>query len=127
MTNYNLEEAELVKVQIVLSVILLFTTIISISLSYNFLLGLEDKKTIYTEKESYDILLFNRTVMFVVAAIFIYINIRDKSVKEKYNLEDEFADLQIDASLFNFIAALIVLYVGIKSGSNITSNENPTI
>ena len=127
MTNYNLEEAELVKVQIVLSVILLFTTIISISLSYNFLLGLEDKKTIYTEKESYDILLFNRTVMFVVAAIFIYINIRDKSVKEKYNLEDEFADLQIYASLFNFIAALIVLYVGIKSGSNITSNENPTI
>lgn len=127
MTNYNLEEAELVKVQIVLSVILLFTTIISISLSYNFLLGLEDKKTIYTEKESYDILLFNRTVMFVVAAIFIYINIRDKSVKEKYNLEDEFADLQIDASLFNFIAALIVLYVGIKSRSNITSNENPTI
>ena len=127
MTNYNLEEAELVKVQIVLSVILLFTTIISISLSYNFLLGLEDKKTIYTEKESYDILLFNRTVMFVVAAIFIYINIRDKSVKEKYNLEDEFADLQIDASLFNFIAALIVLYVGIKSGSNLTSNENPTI
>lgn len=127
MTNYNLEEAELVKVQIVLSVILIFTTIISISLSYNFLLGLEDKKTIYTEKESYDILLFNRTVMFVVAAIFIYINIRDKSVKEKYNLEDEFADLQIDASLFNFIAALIVLYVGIKSGSNITSNENPTI
>ena len=127
MTNYNLEESELVKVQIVLSVILLFTTIISISLSYNFLLGLEDKKTIYTEKESYDILLFNRTVMFVVAAIFIYINIRDKSVKEKYNLEDEFADLQIDASLFNFIAALIVLYVGIKSGSNITSNENPTI
>ena len=127
MTNYNLEEAELVKVQIVLSVILLFTTIISISLSYNFLLGLEDKKTIYTEKESYDILLFNRTVRFVVAAIFIYINIRDKSVKEKYNLEDEFADLQIDASFFNFIAALIVLYVGIKSGSNITSNENPTI
>ena len=127
MTNYNLEEAELVKVQIVLSVILLFTTIISISLSYNFLLGLEDKKTIYTEKESYDILLFNRTVMFVVAAIFFYINIRDKSVKEKYNLEDEFADLQIDASLFNFIAALIVLYVGIKSRSNITSNENPTI
>ena len=125
--NDNLEEAELVKVQIVLSVILLFTTIISISLSYNFLLGLEDKKTIYTEKESYDILLFNRTVMFVVAAIFIYINIRDKSVKEKYNLEDEFADLQIDASFFNFIAALIVLYVGIKSGSNITSNENPTI
>lgn len=127
MTNYNLEEADLIKAQILLSFILLFTTIISISLSYNFLLGLEDKEQIYTEIESAEILILNRTIMFIVAAIFIYINIRDKRVKEKYNLEDEFANLQIDASVLNFIVALIVLYVGLKSGSNITSGENPTI
>ena len=127
MTNYNLEEADLIKAQILLSFILLFTTIISISLSYNFLLGLEDKEQIYTEIESSEILILNSTIMFIVAAIFIYINIRDKKVKEKYDLEDEFANLQIDASVLNFIAALIVLYVGLKSGSNITSGENPTI
>lgn len=127
MTNYNLEEADLIKAQILLSFILLFTTIISISLSYNFLLSLEDKEQIYTEIESAEILILNRTIMFIVAAIFIYINIRDKRVKEKYNLEDEFANLQIDASVLNFIVALIVLYVGLKSGSNITSGENPTI
>lgn len=127
MTNYNLEEAELIKVQIVLSFILLFTTIISISLSYNFLLDLEDKNPIYSDKESYDILIFNRIIMFTIAFIFIYINVRDKKVKEKYNLEDEFADLQIWASVFSFIASLIVLYVGIESGNNITSSENPTI
>lgn len=127
MTNYNLEEADLIKAQILLSFILLFTTVISISLSYNFLLGLEDKEQIYTEIESSEILILNRTIMFIVAAIFIYINIRDKKVKEKYDLEDEFANLQIDASVLNFIAALIVLYVGLKSGSNITSGENPTI
>lgn len=127
MTNYNLEEADLIKAQILLSFILLFTTIISISLSYNFLLGLEDKEQIYTEIESSEILILNRAIMFIVAAIFIYINIRDKRVKEKYNLEDEFANLQIDASVLNFIAALIVLYVGLKSRSSITSGENPTI
>lgn len=127
MTNYNLEEAELIKVQIVLSFILLFTTIISISLSYNFLLDLEDKNPIYSDKESYDILILNRIIMFTIAFIFIYINVRDKKVKEKYNLEDEFADLQIWASVFSFIASLIVLYVGIESGNNITSSENPTI
>ena len=127
MTNYNLEEADLIKAQILLSFILLFTTVISISLSYNFLLGLEDKEQIYTEIESSEILILNRTIMFIVAGIFIYINIRDKKVKEKYDLEDEFANLQIDASVLNFIAALIVLYVGLKSGSNITSGENPTI
>lgn len=127
MTNYDLEESELIKLQIFLSIVLLFTTIISITLSYNFLLNLEKKPPIYSEKESLDLLLFNRTIIFVVAAIFIYINIRDKNVKEKYNLEDEFADLQIDASALNLVAAAIVLYVGIKSGSNITSGENPTI
>lgn len=127
MTNYNLEEAELIKVQIALSFILLFTTIISISLSYNFLLDLENKNPIYSDKESYDILIFNRIIMFTIAFIFIYINVRDKKVKEKYNLEDEFADLQIWASVFSFIASLIVLYVGIESGNNITSSENPTI
>lgn len=127
MTNYDLEESELIKLQILLSFVLLFTTIISITLSYDFLLKLEKKPPIYSEKESLDILIFNRTIMFIVAALFIYINIRDKNVKEKYNSEDEFANLQIDASLFNFIAAAIVLYVGVKSGSNITSEENPTI
>lgn len=127
MTNYDLEESELIKLQILLSFVLLFTTIISIILSYDFLLKLEKKTPIYSEKESLDILIFNRTIMFIVSALFIYINIRDKNVKEKYNYEDEFADLQIDASLFNFIAAAIVLYVGVKSGSNITSGENPTI
>ena len=127
MTNYDLEESELIKLQILLSFVLLFTTIISITLSYDFLLKLEKKPPTYSEKESLDILIFNRTIMFIVSAFFIYINIRDKNVKEKYNSEDEFADLQIDASLFNFIAAAIVLYVGVKSGSNITSGENPTI
>ena len=127
MTNYNLEEAELIKAQIGLSLILLVTTIISISLSYNFLLDLEDKKTIYSDKESYELLIFNRTILFTIALMFLYINIKDKNIKEKYNLEDEFADLQIDASLLNNISALIALYVGLKSGSNVTSSENPTI
>ena len=127
MTNYDLEESELIELQIVLSIILLFTTIISISLSYNFLLELEKKTPIYSEKESFDILILNRTIMFVVAVIFIYINIRDKRVKEKYHLKDDFADLQIGASALNLMVAAILLYIGIKSGYNIISNENPTI
>ena len=127
MTNYDLEEVRLIEVQIVLSIILLFTTIISITLSYNAALGIKNEDTIYTDKEATDILLFNRTVMFVVAAIFIYINIRDKEVKEKYNKDEEFADLQIWASVLSLAAALIVLYVGVKSGSNVVSEENPTV
>lgn len=127
MTNYNLEEERLIEIQIVLSTILLFCTIISIFLSYNFLLSLKNEKTIYTDEDSYNILIFNRTVMFIVALIFILINLKDKCVKEKYGITDDFADLQILASIFNFIATFIVLYVGINSSINITSEENPTI
>lgn len=127
MTNYNLEEEKLVGIQIILSTILLFCTIISIFLSYNFLLSLKNEKTIYSDEDSYNILIFNRTVMFIVALIFILINLKDKCVKEKYGIKDDFADLQILASIFNFIATFIVLYVGINSSINITSEENPTI
>ena len=102
MTNYDLEEAELITLQIVLSVVLLFTTIISITLSYDFLMKLEKKEPLYAEEEATDILIFNRLVMFVVAIIFIYINIRDKSVKEKYNSEDEFADLQFMPDFYQY-------------------------
>lgn len=124
MTNYELEEADLIKVQIILSFILLFTTIISILLSYNFLLNFEDKEGFYNDEDSFNILIFNRTVMLIVSLIFIYINIRDKDVKEKYSLDDEFTDLQIWSSIFNFMATLIAFYIAIKS---ITSYKNSTI
>ena len=73
MTNYNLEEAELIKVQMILSAILILTTIVSISLSYNSWLTLNNEQPIYSDKEAEDILLFNRFIMFVLALIFIYI------------------------------------------------------
>ncbi len=127
MTNYDLEESKLIITQIILSLILLFTTIISISLSYNFLMTLEKKEPIYSASKSYDILIFNRFLMFMISLIFVYINVRDKNVKKKYDLEDEFADLQILASALTLMASLIVLYIGFKSGVNVTSEENPTI
>lgn len=127
MTNYDLEEAELIILQIFLSVILLFTTVISITLSYDYLMKLEKKEALYSEKEAKDILVFNRFFMFIVSLAFIFINVRDKEVKENYNSNNEFSDLQIVASLFSLVASIIVLYVGVISTNNVTSEENPTI
>lgn len=127
MTNYDLEEANLIKIQMALSGILLFTTTLSIFLSYNSLLNLEKKDNLFNEKDASDILLFNRIVVFIVALLFIYINIYDKNLKKEAGNENEFADLQISASIFSLLASAIVLYVAINSGSNIISQENPTI
>lgn len=127
MTNYDLEEAELITFQIALSVILLFTTIISISLSYDYLLKIKKEKPLYSEKEASDILVFNRLIMFIVSLLFLYINVRDQNVKVKEGSQDRFSSLQIIASILSLSSAIIVLYVGVLSVNNIVSEENPTI
>ncbi len=127
MTNYDLEEAELITFQIALSVILLFTTIISISLSYDYLLKIKKEKPLYSEKEASDILVFNRLIMFIVSLLFLYINVRDQDVKVKEGSQDRFSSLQIIASILSLSSAIIVLYVGVLSVNNIVSEENPTI
>ncbi len=125
MTNYDLEEDRLLKIQICLSIIFIFTVIISITLSYNSMKSLEKKRKIYSDDDALDILRINRIIAFLVAVGFIFINVYDKSIKEKYNLEDENADMQIWASLLTLVSSLIVLYVAFNSSSEIIANENP--
>lgn len=124
MTNYDLEESKLLKFQIFLSLIFIFTTIISISLSYNLILEFDGKNKIYNHKEADEILKINRLISVFVSFGFIYINIYDKKIKEENNLSNRFSDVQIMASLFTLVSSLIVLYVAFNSSSSTTNNEN---
>ncbi len=123
MTNYDLEERKLLKFQIFLSLIFIFTTIISISLSYNLILEFDGKNKIYNHKEADEILKINRLISVFVSFGFIFINIYDKKIKEENNLSNRFSDVQIIASLFTLVSSLIVLYVAFNSSSSI-NNEN---
>lgn len=127
MTNYDLEEDKLLKIQIVLSIIFIFTIIISITLSYNAMMECEQKEKIYSDEEALNILRINRIIALIVAIGFVLINAYDKSIKEKYNLEDGNADLQILASIITLLGSLIVLYIAFSSSSIIISNENPEL
>ena len=124
MTNYDLEERKLLKFQIFLSLIFIFTTIISISLSYNLILEFDGKNKIYNHKEADEILKINRLISVFVSFGFIYINIYDKKIKEENDLSNRFSDVQIIASLFTLVSSLIVLYVAFNSSSSTTNNEN---
>ena len=127
MSNYDLEEDVLLKFQICLSIIFIFTLIISISLSYNSMMECERKGKIYSDDEALNILRINRIISFLVAIGFVLINVYDKSVKEKYNLDNRNADLQIAASIITLVSSLIVLFVAFSSDSSIINNENPEI
>ncbi len=125
MTNYNLEEDALLKLQINLSIIFIFTIIISISLSYNSMMECEGKNKFYSNDDALNILRINRIIAFFVSLGFIYINIRDKNIKEKYKLNIEFADIQIIASIVTLIATTLVLYVAFSGSGEIVAGENP--
>lgn len=122
MTNYNLEEDKLIKIQICLSIIFIFTIIVSISLSYNSMMECEGRDKIYSDDEALNILRINRIISFIVAIGFIYINVCDKRVKNDKN-----SDLQILASIITMISSLIVLYVAFSGNSGVISDENPEI
>ncbi len=128
MTNYDLEEVELIKDQIGLSTLFLFTLVVSLSLSYNELLKYENKPPLYTQQAEETVLIINRTLAFLISIGFLLINIKDKQVKEVYNQGNiKNANLQIDASVITLIATIIVLYVAVNGNNDSTQIENPEV
>jgi len=124
MTNYDLEEAKLLRWQFGLSLLFIFTLIVSLTLTYNQILIHEKKRPLYSDKTSDDILKLNRTLSLLLALGFLYINYIDKGIKEEHNLDLKSANLQIDAGLLSVTAAIIVLYVSFM-GDGQTALENP--
>lgn len=125
MSNYDLEEDTLIHYQIFLSFIFAFTIFVSILISYNSILNLEKKETLFKGNEAINLLRVNRFISFFVAFGFLYINVCDKKIKKKYNRESVNSDLQVISSVITLIASIIVLYVSFNGDSSIIGNENP--
>ena len=121
MTNYDLEEGTLLKIQFALTVLLIGSLLISLTLTYNEILKMNDDKPLYDENEEIEILSFNRVLALIISLLFLMVNIKDKNLKIKYNqgnLDD--ANKQIIAGILSFLASLIVLGTAITG-----SAENP--
>lgn len=121
MTNYDLEEGMLLKIQFALTVLLIGSLLISLTLTYNEILKMNEDTPLYDENEEIEILSFNRVLALIISLLFLMVNIKDKNLKIKYNqgnLDD--ANKQIIAGILSFLASLIVL------GTAITGSvENP--
>ena len=121
MTNYNLEESELLKWQLLLTFIFIGTLFVSLTITYNEILKMEDKEPLYNEDVELAILRTNRFIALVISLEFLLINVRNKNLKEFYNqgnLKD--AGKQIIAGIFTVISTIIVLGTAATG-----STENP--
>lgn len=121
MTNYNLEESELLKWQLLLTFIFIGTLFVSLTITYNEILKMEDKEPLYNEDVELAILRTNRFIALAVSLGFLLINVRDKNLKLLYNQDNlEDADKQIIAGILSVVAAIIVLGTATTG-----STENP--
>ncbi len=123
------EEIEQLNIQIIVLLILIITTIISILLTYNQKLSLQNKKTIFTKKQTYNISYINRLIILITTIIFLIINYKLYQISKKEGEDLKVYYLQIIASILSVIAAIIVFYVvSIEpAGDEVSDIENPVI
>lgn len=129
MTNYNLEQSKAFEYQLILSALLICTIIISMILTYNEKIKLDKNKSLFSNGTTKKILITNRSVALCVSLGFLLLNVFDRKTKENDGYDNlKFANLQIDASIFSLIAAIIVLYIAFNDENQPLINlENPGV
>ena len=84
MSNYDLEEVELLNWQLILSSLFILSTLISLTLTYNQILRRKKEKPLYTSLEEQKVLRFNRLLATSIAIGFLVFNVKDKRVRLNY-------------------------------------------
>lgn len=107
--------------------ITIITVIISILLTYNELLIVERKPRLFSKKNTFNITLFNRALILLIALLFLYVNYRFLNADRVKGKDTKNSKLQITASYLVIISGIIALYVVLNSSDNLTDIENPNI
>lgn len=122
------EEINAVNVQLIALVFALLSAFISIVITYNQKLDLENKDTMYNSKQLYRITLFNRILILVLSFVFLYVNYKLYEISKDEGEDLKAYILQIVASVLTIGAGIIALYVVyLSTNENIVDVENPII
>ncbi len=123
------EEINILNLQLITSLIVIITVSVSLILTYNQKLNLQNKKTIFTKKQTHNVSYINRLIILITSIIFLIINYKLYQISKKEGEDLKVYYLQIIASTLTIIASLIVFYVvSIEpTGDDIADIENPVI
>ena len=109
------EEMRLINIQLYTLFFSLLSVLISIALTFNEKLNLEDKKTFINNKDNYNTTLFNRILILAISISFLYINYKSYNLAKKKKENINNYQLQVLVALISVIASLISLYVVSRS------------
>jgi len=129
MSKYHKnEETSAINIQLVALIFTVITAVISIIITYNQKLELEEKDTLFTPKESLKITLFNRKLILILSFVFLYVNLILLKISKEEGEDLKPYNLQIIASLFIIVSGIIALYVvSLSNTENVSDVENPVI
>ena len=133
MKNNDFKELEIkiLDIQLIANILFVISLFISILITYDEKIKLENNKGLFSDKTVQDLSLFNRIFVVILALVFIYCNYISKKIAEYKNDEIESTELQILAGLLSLVASVIVLYVVYKNRNDanfdIAESENPTL
>ena len=85
--NQYKEELQAINIQLYAIVFLVISGIISLVITYNQKLDMENKKTFFNSKESLKITSFNRKLGLIISLVFLYINIKLYNLSISFILE----------------------------------------
>ena len=126
--RFNKKEIKAIDIQLIALLFALLSAVISIIITYNQRLDLEEKETPLNSKQLFNLTLFNRILIIILSLIFLYVNyvLYKVSKDEGENLKAYI--LQIIASVLTVITGIIALYVvSLSTTENIVDVENPII
>lgn len=129
--NYEQEEVKLLDIQLITTLLYIGSLFLSIIITYNDKLIIQKKKTPFTKEQIKTISIFNRFLVLILTLVFLYINFKNKEIAKELRKNLEPFTLQNIASELSLLAALIVLYVVIKTEggqySIVVGSGNPNI
>lgn len=122
------EEINVINIQIIALLVSIITAFISLILTINQKLDLQDKNTILDNDDSYTLTLFNRILILILSFVFLYVNYKLYEISKDEGEDLKSYILQIIASVITIIPSLIALYVVfLSNGENVSDVENPII
>lgn len=129
--NTQKQEADLLDLQLIATIVYIGSLIISIFLTYNDKMDVLKLDKIFTEKQNRNLSIFNRFLVVILTLVFLYASYETRKFAKIKGEKLENFNLQVMASEISLISTLIVLYVVIKSQgeqySIISGISNPNL
>lgn len=113
--NTNDKEANLLNIQLWTTVIYIGSLFISIALTYDDKQKVQNRKGLFSKKQSGKLSIFNRSLVLLLTLSYLYISYNNVDLAKQKNQEIWPFNLQLFSSELSTLAAIIVLYVVLKT------------